>query len=159
MPSLFASKRRIRIDDDEGNTIWIKEHLNFGDEARYRDTLIRMRLVGNEATTESQLGTAEVELFKLAIVDWSGPDFTDPDTGEPVPYRPELIDELRTLSPLFMKVRAEIDKRNRAPEEPEKKALTSTGALSSADALTGELITSRSGSSNGTTGRRVKSVS
>lgn len=167
---LFTSKARVAVHKDESlpagdpqqNTVYIKARMSFRDTAIYKDFLISSRAVNGTIQTHLNVGTAELELLRLNVLGWSGPDFVD-EMDRKVPYSADAIDYIEPNDPFWRKVLAEIDQRNKAPEDDAKKKLTTSDGDEPLQetpemAMAGELVTSSSASLNGTHGRRIKSV-
>lgn len=165
---LFTSKARVAVHKDDSlpagdpaqNTVYIKARMSYKDTAIYRDWLISSRAEDGKILTNLNMGTAELELLRINVLGWVGPDFVD-ETGRQVPYSAEAIDYIDSYDPFWRKVLNEINDRNKAPDDDAKKKLsTSDGDTSSPESPPPlvEVLTHSSASRNGTAGRRIKSV-
>lgn len=165
---LFASKSRVAVNMDDTlpdgdpaqNTVYIKQRMNYRDTAEYQDFLVKGSVVDGEVRTAFHIGTAELELLRINVVGWVGPEFKD-EHGRPVPYSPAAIDDIDPQEPFWQKVLGEVNRLNkRGSSDAKKKLSTSDGDERSTASIPEpvEVLTSSSRSRNGTPGRRMKLV-
>ena len=126
---MFVREERVDIEED-GNIVTILARMNYRQRARVQDETMRLSVGEGDELLGVPLGSANLALLKINIVDWRGPAF------DGTPCTPEHIEQLDPYEPLIVKVLAEINKRNRRPQSPNGSSgstdgTTSTGAADS----------------------------
>lgn len=109
--AIFVSKTpaRIEVAERPGEWIEIKGKMSVGDRGRLTDMIMRVSQgADGQADIDMHAGQYIQAMLEAGIVNWLLLD----DSGQPVPFRRELIAELDPDDPLVDKVLSEITTRN-----------------------------------------------
>lgn len=127
--SMFVNpQQQIPVTDDKGNTIHIKAHMDFADNARIEAAFMQLKLKNRQAqngtarpqeTAETEMdidatvaiSAQHVALLETCIKGWEGPDF------DGVPCTRANIKLLNPNEPLVIKVLERIGEQNNPPTE------------------------------------------
>lgn len=89
------------------NRIFILPKMSFGERARMQDAMLKLKQDSAGAMgQEILIGSAQLALMQVCVVDWSGPSFAG------TPCTPENIALLDPSEPLVEATLAEINRRN-----------------------------------------------
>jgi hypothetical protein len=117
--SAFIDTSKIEVRDGE-NVIWVKRAMDYGTQCRVQDTLTQMALKnGQPGNIHITIGAQNLALAVHNIVGWSGPDFVDPITSQPVACTPENIEKLHPKLPVFVLAQKRINELNTNIEAPD----------------------------------------
>jgi hypothetical protein len=117
---MLIKDMRVPVDDGKGNVIMIRGKMDFATQARVLDSSIGID--AGKGTPEFSFFRGRTALLEHNILDWSGPDFIDPDTGLAYPCTAENIRRLDPGEPLVAKVLDELDRRNKTTPGPKPTA-------------------------------------
>lgn len=104
---MFVQADRVAVQDDAGNTIYIRRKMDVGAISRVQGAPAEERLIA---------------LYVANIVAWEGPAF------QGIPCTPEQIARLDPQEPLVEAVGTKIAELNKRPESPLPNSATSDGS-------------------------------
>jgi len=112
---------RVAVEDGHGNRVWIRARMGFGIRERVKAETMKVELRDDgKYFVIPDMGAGDLSLLRHNILAWDGPALQE--------YKDvaALIDD---LDPDFADtILAEINRRNRKPESPNPKSLTSNGS-------------------------------
>ena len=121
----FASRKRVRVENDTGEWIEIKAKLSANDQRILQDEAFSLDISNKDA--RALMGTAAFAMMRLAFVDWHLLE-----DGNPVPFSEEALRDIDPDYPLVDEALTRIAELN--------PTLWSSGAMS--DTKTSEKPTS-----------------
>lgn len=125
--SMFVNPQaELSVSDEKGNTIYIKAHMDFADNAKIEAAFMQLKLKNRQAQNGAArpqedadmdidatvaISAQHVALLETNIKRWEGPDF------EGVPCTRANIKLLNPNEPLVVKVLEKINEQNNPPTE------------------------------------------
>jgi hypothetical protein len=117
----FVDQSTVTVCEDGGeNFITIKSQMGIADDSRAYDALY---VTSGDGKIQISMGNQKLELLKINIVGWGGPDY------QGMPLTPANIDRLNPHSPLVQKVFKEIEERNQERKSPDPKDRMNDGSM------------------------------